>query len=292
MPQFRKKPVVIEAVQWFHDVAHPGVHRDDRGEHGPHVITAHGQAAYLAEGDWILPEPHEGRFYPCKPDIFAATYDPIEEKPKEAGQHKPCPFCGSTNVFLEEFSDGAEAHCDDCGASGPRIISDLHNQGDELAKQAWDAWYRRAPEPFTLELLDEAMKIAKTPPKGCPEHMRQVVEALAAMDGQEVNGLQIAALVAHAKHALATTTPFIPERVKRARLQLDARPWTMFYRDGLNLGQIAEIMGCSIYDLSPWLAAPITRAVLDYENARTQHMQRTAPEEMASDVAEVNAAGK
>jgi hypothetical protein len=93
MPKFRKKPVEVEAVQWFPGVEHPGVHHDmgyasigGRG-HGmqtfkqddrPHVITVHEQKAFLEPGDWILPEPKDGRFYPCKPDIFAATYDVIE----------------------------------------------------------------------------------------------------------------------------------------------------------------------------------------------------------------------
>ena len=84
MAQFRKKPVVIEAQQWFPDgTATKGVRwerqSNDDGEYlVPYVITAHEQRAYLAPGDWIIPEPTEGRFYPCKPDIFAATYDPVE----------------------------------------------------------------------------------------------------------------------------------------------------------------------------------------------------------------------
>lgn len=75
MPKFRKKPVVIEAVQWFPSVGHPGVYFDasDRA----HVITIHEQKAFLEPGDWILPEPKEGRFYPCKPDIFAETYEAV-----------------------------------------------------------------------------------------------------------------------------------------------------------------------------------------------------------------------
>ncbi len=43
----------------------------------PYVITAHEQRAYLAPGDWVIPEPKAERFYPCKPDIFSNTYDPI-----------------------------------------------------------------------------------------------------------------------------------------------------------------------------------------------------------------------
>lgn len=84
MQQFRKKPVVIQAVQWFPDNGlYAGVHWERRaGDDGeflhPYVITAHEQRAYLAPGDWIIPEPTEGRYYPCKPDIFAATYDPVQ----------------------------------------------------------------------------------------------------------------------------------------------------------------------------------------------------------------------
>ena len=94
MPQFRKKPVLIEAVQWFPGIEHPGVHHDmpivtlhGRGDDGSditfkpadqaHVITIHEQKAFLAPGDWIIPEPTPDRFYPCKPDIFAATYEAV-----------------------------------------------------------------------------------------------------------------------------------------------------------------------------------------------------------------------
>ena len=31
-------------------------------------------------GDWII-RGVSGEFYPCKPCIFAATYEPVEEKP-------------------------------------------------------------------------------------------------------------------------------------------------------------------------------------------------------------------
>jgi len=81
MPQFRKKPVVISAEQWFPDRTLVGVHWEqqlaDDGEFLiPYVVTAHEQRAYLAPGDWVIPEPTAGKFYPCKPDIFAATYEP------------------------------------------------------------------------------------------------------------------------------------------------------------------------------------------------------------------------
>lgn len=93
MPKFQKKPVVIEAVQWYPNVKHVGVQEDSsklltdfyspapgsamRDLPAYYVTTIHEQRSYLVPGDWILPEPKEGRFYPCKPDIFAATYDPV-----------------------------------------------------------------------------------------------------------------------------------------------------------------------------------------------------------------------
>jgi len=77
--KFRKKPVVIEAVQFtgrndaevmaFCPIA---VDPEDRG---PSLIipTLEGNHKALP-GDWII-KGVKGEFYPCKPDIFAATYD-------------------------------------------------------------------------------------------------------------------------------------------------------------------------------------------------------------------------
>lgn len=84
MDKYRKKPVIIETEQWFPDKTVRGVHWEKRtGGDGeflhPYVITAHEQRAYLAPGDWIMSEPMEGRFYPCKPDIFAASYEPVND---------------------------------------------------------------------------------------------------------------------------------------------------------------------------------------------------------------------
>jgi hypothetical protein len=86
MPKFRKKPVVIEAWQWGGEKAGemPGVCQCDTNS-VPHLHTAHensfrdgkGQIVFLTVGDWIIPEAKkEGRYYPCKPDVFAETYEP------------------------------------------------------------------------------------------------------------------------------------------------------------------------------------------------------------------------
>lgn len=73
---FRKKPVVVEANQFTHPATPPyGVRTEEDGR--AYVVTAHLQKVYLEPGDWILPEPDGEHFYPVKPDIFAATYDPL-----------------------------------------------------------------------------------------------------------------------------------------------------------------------------------------------------------------------
>lgn len=80
MAKYRKRPVVIEAVQ-FTGVPVRGV--CERAEcylntsDVPHVHTVHGnQRINVKIGDWIIPEPDGVHFYPVKPDIFEATYEP------------------------------------------------------------------------------------------------------------------------------------------------------------------------------------------------------------------------
>jgi hypothetical protein len=106
MPLFRKKPVMIEAVQFLGlDVAENGCHNIhfDTKESLPkwlrdalvdevvfaaltdvehiYVKTLEGLME-AAEGDWII-RAALGEIYPCKPDIFAVTYDPVDEQDVE-----------------------------------------------------------------------------------------------------------------------------------------------------------------------------------------------------------------
>lgn len=77
--KFRKKPVVIEATQWFKDGDHPAVirktalnrHADDGIPWVPTLEGGH----IVTPGDWIITG-IKGEHYPCKPDIFEATYEP------------------------------------------------------------------------------------------------------------------------------------------------------------------------------------------------------------------------
>jgi hypothetical protein len=72
--KFRKKPVVIEAEQWFAGKQIEGV--ENRGRKGL-IRTLEGDML-AEEGDWIITGV-KGEKYPCKPDIFEATYDPVSE---------------------------------------------------------------------------------------------------------------------------------------------------------------------------------------------------------------------
>jgi hypothetical protein len=123
--QYRKKPVVVEATQWFKNGDHPedgadvfparntpglpstfdarytgefaGLriegkvvryfrHPDVAGErlceHCALAMHVHGWidtmegGHIVCPGDWIITGV-KGEMYPCKPEIFAATYDPV-----------------------------------------------------------------------------------------------------------------------------------------------------------------------------------------------------------------------
>lgn len=81
--KFRKKPVVIEATQWFKDGDHPAVIRrnahppyDPSYEGTPWVPTLEG-GHEVTPGDWIITGV-KGEHYPCKPDIFEMTYEPAD----------------------------------------------------------------------------------------------------------------------------------------------------------------------------------------------------------------------
>lgn len=84
MAKYRKKPVVVEAFQWFPDRPHPDVKitAPDRGSLEPRGIvqTAGGNAIVYA-GDWVIAELDGRGYYPCRPKIFAATYEAVGGRP-------------------------------------------------------------------------------------------------------------------------------------------------------------------------------------------------------------------
>lgn len=82
--KYRKKPVVIDAVQYIkHGELVKGMCNSrscyTAGNNEPHVHTIHNnQIVNLEIGDFIILEPDGIHFYPVKPNIFEATYEPIE----------------------------------------------------------------------------------------------------------------------------------------------------------------------------------------------------------------------
>ncbi len=117
--KFRKKPVVIEATQWFKNGDHPKdecvlLYSGDKGSKtacqpepflsegkvvryfrhpnipGSQICSKCGKTMHehgwidtledghnVCPGDWIITGV-KGEFYPCKPDIFEATYESAE----------------------------------------------------------------------------------------------------------------------------------------------------------------------------------------------------------------------
>jgi hypothetical protein len=99
MALYRKKPVVVEATQWFKNGDHPfDGEADHEGkvvryyrtpkedgtrlcDHCDEAMCGHGWIDTLEGGHIVCPGDFvitgvKGERYPCKPDIFAATYEP------------------------------------------------------------------------------------------------------------------------------------------------------------------------------------------------------------------------
>ena len=82
MAKFRKKPVVIEAVQYvgrnsedIHEFC-GSVAREPVGEDYMEIVTLEG-VMKASVGDYVI-KGVSGEFYPCKPDIFEKTYEAVE----------------------------------------------------------------------------------------------------------------------------------------------------------------------------------------------------------------------
>lgn len=83
MAKFRKKPVVIEAEQWFPDQPiglDVLIYQEFVNGMGCwKMLTLENPNGFeLTPGDWII-KGIKGEFYSCKPDIFEATYEPVAE---------------------------------------------------------------------------------------------------------------------------------------------------------------------------------------------------------------------
>lgn len=77
--KFRKKPIIVEAIQFNKLGDHPSVFESEISSTGfgiktlEHVNIEH----EVTVGDWIITGIH-GEVYACKPDIFEKTYERME----------------------------------------------------------------------------------------------------------------------------------------------------------------------------------------------------------------------
>ncbi len=89
---FKKKPVVIEAIEWTGKnleeiINFTGLHEsanDWEWDHFENVVESEGLKIFTLEGshkatigDMII-KGVAGEFYPCKPGIFADTYEAVD----------------------------------------------------------------------------------------------------------------------------------------------------------------------------------------------------------------------
>lgn len=84
MPMYRKKPVIIEAEHFTEEnkdrcfnfiTCRASLDFDAQGQPCIHIRTLEGWMT-AALGDYVI-KGIAGEFYPCKPDIFEATYEDV-----------------------------------------------------------------------------------------------------------------------------------------------------------------------------------------------------------------------
>lgn len=87
MDRFKSKPKIVNAYQFRIPSDRPTKPCADRCQKGvrwrdfgsmrqhPYVVTIHGQDTHVEDGDWLIDEGDGIHFYPCKPDVFAKSYE-------------------------------------------------------------------------------------------------------------------------------------------------------------------------------------------------------------------------
>jgi len=81
--KYRKKPVVIEAVQWMGNLKEIEELFGNKpfgcsyNEKGSTIVIDTLEGQMMASMDDYIVKGIKGEFYPCKPDIFEMTYEKI-----------------------------------------------------------------------------------------------------------------------------------------------------------------------------------------------------------------------
>lgn len=89
MTKYRKKPVVIDAIQFngfnFNELKEfcgeylIAEQREGLGVVGHFIKTLEGNSYLISKNDYII-KGVKGEFYPCKPDVFESTYELVEDE--------------------------------------------------------------------------------------------------------------------------------------------------------------------------------------------------------------------
>lgn len=117
--RWRKKPVVVDAWCNTEDTPHrsavPGWLNDamNRGDvwlsggpwHGPLSIRTLEGTMTADYGDWVI-RGVAGELYPCKPDIFAATYEPAARPPSPSGRAATPEMVEAASKAVDEYWHG------------------------------------------------------------------------------------------------------------------------------------------------------------------------------------------
>lgn len=153
--KYRKKPVVIEAVQFdgtiqsIESLQIPECSQQ-LGSRALQIQTLEGEMT-AQPGDWII-RGVKGEFYPCKPDIFAATYDEVmTPHPAPAPGEMPTP---RTSAKVEELSVMV------CNCGSPLNGSHDHDTCGEPQRQ-WMAGAEEELEAHARTLERENQRLRK-----------------------------------------------------------------------------------------------------------------------------------
>ncbi|MGG5143929.1 hypothetical protein [Alcaligenes ammonioxydans] len=190
--QFTKKPVTVSAIQWTGDnpdevqafLFNGHKHAADGWVKGQYVEIGTLEGLMVASiGDWII-RGVKGEHYPCKPDIFAATYEPAQPQPSvssgefekfagrklmeayKAGMHGknfniPETVDSITRASMDQFRDTAQM-IEPSGISGelPELSIQWHDTPEAVHRLFWEK--AALENSMTYEELIEGAMVGET----------------------------------------------------------------------------------------------------------------------------------
>jgi len=131
--KWRKRPVVVEAVQFDGTLAsvealHIPEASQDLGSRTLQIPTLEGVMT-AQPGDWII-RGVQGEFYPCKPDIFEATYEPAytparDEAAELRAENAELRAAGHQSVRLIEWLSSREGTALEDAAEAEALVNRL-----------------------------------------------------------------------------------------------------------------------------------------------------------------------